>query len=167
MFKEEWATLVRVTLQARLLILETGVNHVRPPAHFPGRTSGPMRVMAIRAGHEAFVHAVFERQSKLSANVVVAPITNIRLSFRQEGSVGLGLVNGVAGSTTDAGLRMITAADVGAIGVLCVTTQTGIHHLGWGQFRERNNTLFAAHRIDVLLAGSMAPLTPGVLNGDV
>ena len=167
MFKEEGTALVGVTLQARLLILETSVNHMRPPAHFPGRTGGPMRIVAIRASHEALIHPVFERLGELSANVVVAPITNLRLSFRQESPVGLRPVNRVAGCTADACLCMIAAADIGAICVLGMTTQTGIHYLACGQPRERDNALFSAPRIDVFLSGSVAPFTPGVLNGDV
>ncbi len=88
-----------------------------------------MRVMAIRASHEALIHPVFEGLGKLGANIVMAPITDLRLPFRQESPVGLGLMNGVAGCTANACLGMIAAADVGAICVLGMTTQTRIDYL--------------------------------------
>ena len=60
MFEEERPALVGVALQTWLFVRERLIDHAGPRAHPPGRSGRAVRIMAVRAGHHAFVHTVLE-----------------------------------------------------------------------------------------------------------
>src|SRR2546423_841460 len=59
--EKKGAAFFRVALQAGLLVCERLLHHARTGCHAPCWREGPMRVVAIRAGHESFIDAVLER----------------------------------------------------------------------------------------------------------
>ena len=127
-----------------------------------------MRIMTVRARHESFVDAVFERLRELSANVGVAAVADLRLFLCEQILGGIGLVDRMAGGADDIGLRMGTAADVGAVEIFGVTAQTGIQDLIRLHERESvGNRNAAAGRGDVLLPRSVTRFAANIFGGGV
>lgn len=93
---EERSSFVGVTFKAWLLVLQAGVDHVRPAAHLPRRSVCTVRVVTIRTRHEPLIYPMFKGLSKLGADIVVAPVADVHLPLCQEIPVGFGLVNRVA-----------------------------------------------------------------------
>src|ERR1043166_1351418 len=79
MFVYEGPTLFFVALQTRLLIGQRLIHHVMPVRYPPCRRERPVRIMAVGARHDAFIHAVLEGHRKLRADVGVASITKLPL----------------------------------------------------------------------------------------
>jgi len=65
---------VRVAFQAGLLIALRAIDQARPVRHAPRGCEGAVRVVTIRARHEAFVYAVLEGHGKLRAHIRVAAV---------------------------------------------------------------------------------------------
>lgn len=163
MFESEWAPFLGMAFQACLFVLKRRINHMRTAAHLPDRRVGAVRIVAIRTSHEPLVHPVLKRLGELGFYVIVAAITDIGLSLGQQSAIRLRLVNGMTGSTNNICLGVGTTADVRAIGVLGVASQTGIECLVRGEFRERDYALFSTLCINVLASRSMAALTSGIV----
>jgi hypothetical protein len=167
MLIEEWSTFVGVALQTRLLVLQARIHQVGPPAHFPGRSICAVWIVAVRAAHKPLVHPVLEGLRKLCPNIVMTPVADVGLPFGEEIPVGIGLMNGMAGSADDVRLRVIAASNVGAVQILGVATETGIQDLIRRQIGECDDSLLAAFCIDMLLARSMAAFATGVLDRSI
>jgi len=60
MFESKGAPLIRVALQTRLFVVETLIDHAGPASGAPGGGIGSVRIVAVRAGHEAFIHTMLE-----------------------------------------------------------------------------------------------------------
>ena len=71
-----------------------------------------MRVVAIRAGHSAFFHAVFEWHRELHAYVGVAFFTQRGLRLAQQRAQRLGVVNRMAAGTRHSVQRVLGVADI-------------------------------------------------------
>src|SRR5689334_23359361 len=78
------SALVGVTLEAGFLIGGHLIDHPGTLAHAPGRGESPMRIVAIRALHEALVDAMLSRHLKLRANSGVAAVAELALLFGQQ-----------------------------------------------------------------------------------
>ena len=65
-----------------------------------------MGIVAVRASHEPFIHAVFEGHRELSAHIPVAAVTEFRLFFREQEFRNRRLVDRMAGRANYIILRM-------------------------------------------------------------
>ena len=160
---EERSPFIGVALHTRLLVLQARIDKVRTPAHFPGRSICTVWIVAIRTRHESLVHSVFKRLRKLRPNIVMATVANVGLPFGEEVPVGLGLVDRMAGGTNDIRLRVVAAADIGAVQVFGMTPETGIEDLIRRQIGECDDSLLSTFRVDVFLTRSVTTLAPGIL----
>ena len=57
--KDERSAFIGMALQTGLFV-DRLIDHPRPSGCSPGRSAGAVWIVAIAAGHEAFVHAMFE-----------------------------------------------------------------------------------------------------------
>lgn len=164
MFKEKRPALVGVAAQAGLLIRLCLIDHAGPGGHTPGWGGCAVRVVAIRALHKAFVDAMLERHSELTADLLVALVADIDLSLGQQELWRLRFVDRVAIGADDAGEGVRRAADVRAGEVLIVASEAAIENPGrlHERVRVRNCGLPAA-RFDVFLSGPVAAFTTGAL----
>jgi len=158
-FINEGAALVGVAFEAGLLIRFLLIDHARTRTHAPGCGEGAVRIMAIRAFDDAFVHTMLEGHGKLRLDGGMAGITKLGLFFRQEKFRGFRIVDGVAVGADHILLGVNAAADVGAGKGLRVAAETGVESLFGSDFGERDDGRLAAVSVDVGLAGSMAALT--------
>jgi hypothetical protein len=58
-----------------------------------------MGIVAVGAGHEALIHAVFKGHRKIAADVCVAPVAEFSLTFLKKAFGGGGLVDRMAAGT--------------------------------------------------------------------
>lgn len=116
-----------------------------------------MRVVAIRALHRTFVHAVLEGHRKLCSHGGVATVAEIPLLFGFEQIFSRWrTVNRVAVRANDVVQRVLTASNVGSRDGGCVTTEASIDDLGRGEFRESpGDSVFTAARAHVAGCSSM------------
>ena len=70
----------------------------------------------------------------------------------------------MAGSTNDIRLRVVAAADIGAVQVFGMTPETGIEDLIRRQIGECDDSLLSTFRVDVFLTRSVTTLAPGILH---
>src|SRR6266849_532904 len=96
MLEYERAALVTVTIQARLFVSQGLRDHRWAKSRVPSGSKRAVRIVAIGALHEPFVHTVLERHGKLRPYRGVTLVTKFALIARQQ-KLGDGrLVNGVA-----------------------------------------------------------------------
>jgi hypothetical protein len=69
MLEHERSALIRVALQARLLIAERLIHHARPVAHSPGGRIRTVRIVAVGTLHETLVHSMLEGHRKLRSHI--------------------------------------------------------------------------------------------------
>ena len=81
--------------------------------HPPGRRERAVRIVAIRALHEAFVHAVLGRHIELRAHRGVAGVAELALLLRQQIFRRGRMVDGVAAGAGHIVQRVFGAADIG------------------------------------------------------
>jgi hypothetical protein len=128
--KGEGATLIRVALQARLLIVESLIHHPGPATSgSPGRRIGSVGIVAVRASHEALVHAMLEGHGELGADIRMAFITKVGLTFCQQCLLGGRAVYRVAVGANDIGPSVFGPSYVSPGEDLGMTGQTPVHDL--------------------------------------
>ena len=126
--EQEWPAFVGVALQARLFIGQRLIDHTRPCAHAPGRGGRAVRIVAIRAGHDAFIHAMLGRHVELRANRGVAVVAEVRLLLGEESFRADRSVNRMAIGTDDVVLRVLRAANLGAADIFGVAVEAVIQN---------------------------------------
>src|SRR5579883_242178 len=89
MLVNEGPSFVHVAFQTRFLVAERLFDHARPVSHAPGWRERAVGIMAVRALHEPFVHAMLGRHLELGANRVVAAVAEFTLLFRDRKSTRL------------------------------------------------------------------------------
>lgn len=109
--KQKRSPLVRVALQARLLVAKSMLYHSRPGAHSPRRGRCSVRIVAVAALHNTFVHPVLERHVELRAHRPVAVVTEVRLRLSQQEFRSGRAVDGMAAGTNDVSKRVLRSAD--------------------------------------------------------
>jgi len=115
-----------------------------------------VRVVAVRAGHEAFVDAMLGGHGELGADVGVAAVAEVGLLFGQQVLGSLRFVDGVATIAGDVGLCVNGAADFGARPILGVASKAGVKRLACAHEQERaRNRAASALGLDVTLAGTV------------
>ena len=123
-----------------------------------------MRIVAIRALHEAFIDTVLEGHRKLRAHGCMASIAELALLlFCEKKLRRRRAVNRMAVGAYNVALGMLTAANVGAGNRLAVAAQAGVQHFFRRNQRERDrNRGLAAARVYVILTGSVTTFAAGV-----
>jgi len=137
MFEQERPALVGVAFHAGLFVLESGFDHPRTVTGFGDAGVDAVRIVAIRARHEAFIDSVLEGLRKLGADIGVAAVTDIGLFGGKQIPGRAGLMDRVARGAYDIGLRVRAAPYVGSIDVFRMAAQTGVEHLIGLHERER------------------------------
>src|SRR4029077_10583311 len=90
-----------------------------------------MRIVAIGALNEAFVHAVVERNFKLRPHLKMAGVTKLRLALHEQELLDGGMMGRMAIDATDLVACMLRATCVHMCGVFCVAIEAAlIHFLG-------------------------------------
>ena len=72
-------------------------------------------------------------------------------------------MNRVAGRANYIGLRVIAAPDIAAARIFFVTSKACIQNLARRQCRKGHDGILAAFSVDMLLPGTVTPLTPCIL----
>jgi len=119
--------------------------------------------MTVSALHHPLVDTMFHRHGELWANVRVASVAEIRLSFRQQELRHGRFVNGVAGVAGYFGLSVRTAPDVATRQVLGMAGQAVVEHLPRIHQAEGTDGRLPAARLKVFLPGTVATLTARLL----
>lgn len=163
MLEREWSAFIGMALQTSLFIHQLLTDHRGPRRHAPRRRGRAMRIMAIAASHESFIHAVLERHGELRADIGMAAVTELRLAFRQQEFGRSRFVDGVALRAADVVQRVNRAVDIRAGEAFGMATQAGLCGFSWRQQREGADGGFASVRFHVRLAGAMAPFAAGIL----
>lgn len=81
MLESKGTAFVGMTLETRLLVYERLPDESGPRSHAPGWSQAAVRVMAIAAGHESFVHPMLEGHGEIGSNVCVAAVAEFRFSL--------------------------------------------------------------------------------------
>lgn len=129
MLEGERTALAGVALQAGFLVDETLVHLLRPRSHTPRRSERSMRIVAVRALHESFVHPMLGRHRKLGSDVGVTPVAELRLGLGEKQLRCRGFMNRMATGAGYFARRMRRAADVGAGNLLRMTRQARVQRL--------------------------------------
>ncbi len=129
MLECERAPLAGVAFQTGFLVDETLVHLPRPRSHTPCRSERSMRIVAVRALHESFVHPMLGRHRELSSDIGMTPVAKLRLGFREKKLRCRGLMNRMATGAGHFARRMRRAADVGARNLLRMTRQARVQRL--------------------------------------
>ena len=132
MLERERSAFIGMAFQTGLLIHQSLADHGGARRHAPGGRGRAMRIVAIATGHEPFIHAVLERHGKLCADIGVAAVTKLRLTFRQQKFRRGGFVDGMALRTADVVERVNGAVDVRASEASGMAAQAGLRGFFWG-----------------------------------
>ena len=164
MLEYERSALIDVALEAGLLVRDRLVHHARALSHAPGGRRSAVRIVAVGALHEAFIHAVLGGHVELRADGGMAGVAHLVLLLCQQIFGRRRVVDGVATGARDIVQGVLGAANVGAVQVARVTFETIVEdglgrHQGKGVWDGR----FAAARFDVRLSRPVATLAPGSL----
>ncbi len=148
-FKQEWAALVGVALDAGLFVGLGMLLHAGPLAHAPVRGRSTVGVVAIRTLDGAFVDAMLERHGELGFNVGVAGVAEILLLVGEKVFGSRRLMDGVAVGADDFGLSVAAAADIGAGHILRVALEAVVERLLGGERREGDDRVLLPAAVDV------------------
>jgi hypothetical protein len=158
-FEGERTTLIGMTLEAGLFVVESLINHPRPACGAPGRSVGPVRIVAVRAGHESFVDPVLERHVELRPHVLVAGIAEVHLAFREERLGRLRFVDRMAVGADNVCPGVFGSPNVGARKSIRVAGQAAINNLTGLFLRKGKDLGLVAARLDVFFRRAVAALT--------
>ena len=148
MLVNERPTRLRVALGADRILIGRGFQVVV--------SEGAVRIVAVRASHEAFIHPVVERHIEGRLDVRVALEAKGRLFGLEQDSFGSSLMHGMAGDAAYVGLGVRRSKEVRMSS--CMATEAGgIHSLGSGCGGIEYLGLVAA-RLDMCLAWAVAAL---------
>lgn len=163
MFEEERPALVGVALQTWLFVGERLIDHAGTRAHPPGRSGRAVRIMAVRAGHHAFVYTVLRGHVELRPDGSVAVIAEIGLLLREESLGADRAMDRMTTRTHDVVLCVFGSADFGAIYILGVAVEAVVQDAFGSQFTEGDDGRLTAARFDVGFARTVAALTSCLL----
>jgi hypothetical protein len=123
MFVYEWPALVDVAVIADLILSYGRAQLMRPLS--------AVRIMAVRALDEPFVHAMAKRHGELRPLLLMAPIAELRLRPHQQEFPGFRVMCRMARSAGDIISRMQRFDDVQLLGATRMAAQA----LGVDRFR--------------------------------
>ena len=154
MLVNERPTRLRVALSADRILICRGLQVVV--------SEGAVRIVAVRALHEAFIHPVVEGHIEGRLDVCVALKAKDRLFDLEQNSLGRSLMHGVASETAHIGLGVGRSKEVRMRS--CVAAQAcGIGGFGVGCGKIQDFGLVAA-RLYMGLAGAMTALAGDALS---
>ena len=122
-----------------------------------------MRVVAIAALDDPFVHPVLEGHGELTAYVRVAAVAEFRLPFREEQFGSGRFVDRVAVGANNICLCVRGPANLGPCDVFRVAFQASFQSFLLRHDGERTNGCLTTFRVDVRLAWAVAAFAPGQL----
>src|SRR5271163_1602135 len=123
MLEDEWPLLVGVASKANRILR-------RRSPHLLG-TNCTVRIVAVRASHQALVDAMMEGHLELGFLLHMAGVTKFRLCLYQQKLFRLRVVRRVAGDATDIVLRVHRVDGIHMLSATGMTTHaTGIDLLG-------------------------------------
>lgn len=82
--EEKGPAVLSVAFEAGLLVRRGVFYHPRPRSHSPGRRGRAVRIVAICALDNAFIHSMLEGHVELRAHGSMAVVTEIRLCFGEQ-----------------------------------------------------------------------------------
>ena len=141
MLEYEWASLVRVAGETNR-VLRSGRAKLCLP-------EPSMWIMAGRAFHEAFIHAVMHRHIELRLLVQVAAIAKLRLRLGQQELCILGMVNGVALNAVHVVVGVLGAAEIHLLLTAGVASQTTFINFFGTHARKCKNLRFIGRVVHV------------------
>lgn len=124
MLEHERTPLLGMAFETGLFIPERLLYHTRPGRHSPCRMKGPVRIVAVGAGHESFVYAVLEGKRELRSYIGVTSVAELSLWLGKQPDRRLRVVNGMAARTRHSVQGVFRSANVRAAHLLAVTSQT-------------------------------------------
>lgn len=92
-FENEWTGFIGMTTEANLILRRGGAQLAREES--------AVRIVAVRARQQTFIHAMMNRLGKLRPYFKVASVTQHRLGHLQQSSFHFGMMSRVAVDTTD------------------------------------------------------------------
>ena len=162
--EDKRTTLVDVAFETRLFIPLGLIHHMRTIGHAPRGRGGAVRVVAIRALHEALVDAVLEGHGELRAYGGMAAVTEVGLLLREQEFWRRLAMNGMAICADDVVIGMHATPDVGAGNRLGMAEQAVIENLLGGHKRKRHgNRIAPATGGDMVRPRSVAALAARIL----
>ncbi len=153
---DERSALVGVAVETGFFVALFLIDHAWPGRHLPRGRERAMRIMAVRALDDAFIHPMFKRHGELRANGAVAGVAQLGLGLGEQKFRRGGFVNRMAVGAYHVLLRVCAAADVRSRNGLAVAAQAGVQGFVGGQFGESDNGRFPSASLDVGLAWSVA-----------
>lgn len=166
MFKDERTALLDVAAHARLQAIVGLVQHFRGLPHAESGCEPAVRVVTVRAVHQALIHAVLVRQVELRPHVRVALVTGVRLALGKQ-VFGCGrLMNGVASGAGDIVIRVLRTPDIGSTELLGMAGQASIDDLPRRHHAKSiDDGLYVAAGIHMRLTWAMTSLAAGPVRG--
>ena len=161
-FIDKRTALVAVAFEARFLISFLLIDHAGARRHSPGRGEASVRIVAVRAFHHAFIHAMLERHGELRFYGGMAGITKLGLLLREEKLRCFRAMDGMAIRTNHILLGMNAPADVSARNRLRVAAEARVQCFLGTDFRERDDGCLAAVSLDMSLPRPMAAFAAGI-----
>ncbi len=155
MLKNEGAALVDVAFETGLFILQAVRHHAWPRAHLPGWSIRAMRIVAIRALHEAFIDAMLNGHRKLRPHIGMAAIAEVGLWLGQKLFGRGSLVDRMAVGTDYVGGGVRTAANVCPTKLLRMARQAIVEYLFRSQARKSDNFRLVSLRLCMSFAGAV------------
>lgn len=161
--EQKRSAFIVVTFQTWLFIPERMLHHPGTRSHAPVRCRGAMGIMAIRTGHNPFVHSMLERHVELCPNRRVAVVAKRTLSLCEQIFRSRRLMDGVTTGTSYFRKSVLRPANFRAREITGMAAKTVFEHLFRFQLGKGNNRCFPAASFYVRFTRSMATLTSGVL----
>jgi hypothetical protein len=143
----ERSGLIRVAFEANGVLRGGG-------AQLP-REEASVRVVTIRALHQALVHTVMEGAAELLLDFDVAAIAELGLGHAHQELGLLRMVGRMAIDAADVVLQVGGAREVGVLLAILVALEAAVADLACGGILEREDSGFIAATLDVGLAGSV------------
>lgn len=151
MFKDERAVLVDVALKANRILSSRS-------AHLLG-CCGSMRIMAIAALNESFVHTVMEWHAKLRLLLQMAGIAKLGLCLHQQEFLGFCMMGRVAGDAAHVALSMQRVHRIHVLGATGMARQAAVVDFFGRMILEDEDLRYVAASGDVRRPGTMATFT--------
>ena len=105
--KTEWPGFIGVAVEAKLVLCGGSTQLMREEA--------AMRVVAVAAYEQAFIHFVMKRPREFRLHLQMAGITKLRLSLGEQLAYFLRMVDGMAVRTTNVVFQVLRAHEVGML----------------------------------------------------
>jgi hypothetical protein len=162
MFENKGAALIRVALQTGLFVIVRRSEQTGRAASPPRGREASVRIVAIRALHDAFVDAVFDGHAELRANRLVTPVAKFTLLLCQQKFSSRGMMDRVAICTNHISVSMLGPPDIRFRKIFGMAAKAGIDHLRRSHLRESANRCRAPSGRHMIAPRPMTSLATGL-----